>query len=317
MRARLYDAFARVDYLLTYALARFAQQVLGPRVAPADVLLAAAVVAAGTVAWPGGGALRRTAESTHKVAAVLFAQHLLGGLPRPGTGSLARIARDSAVALSAVALVPTLLQPLLAEEAAAQVASLVFFMFAENSAQLTRDPELDHVLPFFAGLVLWATQSRPQARGVERSLLHAAAMLATNVLVETMLGAADLSIAALVAVLLLFDGLTTSLALAASLRDYAVWRSASLALALLLARGAPLALVVIGAGVCAGAAHAAAGWLGARGDAAVGMALLVAGNAGLEGVRRTLLGTPPRLAWGVLLGVTNAVHLALRALAAA
>jgi hypothetical protein len=317
LRARLRDAFARVDYLLTYALARFAQQVLERRLVAADLLLVAAAVAALSVAANPRGVLGATAQSAHKVAAVLFAQHLLTGMPRPGPGRLARLAREAAAAFAAVVLLPTLLAPLLAEEAVAQVTNLVFFIFSENSAQLTRDPELDLVLPVAAALVLWATQTRaPHAAGAESTVLHAIAMLATNVLIETLFGTetSALHIVALLAALVFFDRLAARLTLAAPLRDYAVWRSAALLLALLLARGAALDSIVLGASIAAGAAHAAGAALGVRADAVVSLGLLVAGNAALEAVHGSLTSTPPRIALGVLLGVINVVHLALRAL---
>lgn len=330
--SKLAEILGRIDYLITYALVQFVQKVLERTFSSADTLLVAGgVMMLCSAAGEGQrGVLSLTARSCHKVSAVLFAQHLMGLVPSPGGEhtSMFLVVLYWLLATSAVVVLPTLLAPVVTEEAASEVYNLVFFVYAENASFLVHHLHLERELPAIALIVLYGVQSRmPAALGVEVTVLRATSMLATNVLVGTLLAtpgttsAGGVEIGFLVAALIVFDGLAARIPAGGALRDYAVWKGATLVVTHLSVAGVPLDALLLGGLFLTAAAHALQEMLaevGAvlRSDATVQIGVLVSTNVALEKVRGALDGTPVSFSWGILLATVNLVHLLLLTLKA-
>lgn len=318
-----------MDYLLTYTLVGFVQSVLHTFLSPGDAryvaLVASALSAFGT---SQSGPLGQTRASIHKVAVVLLVNSVMSGAP---SASLAATSAPVVVlhwmlATATVVLLPTLLSPFTDNDVFQQVSSLVFFMYAENSSFITESLHQDHVLAALAILVLHAVDScRPSAAAAEKVVLRALSMLATNVVVSSLLEASATSthdateIGWLFAVIILFDNVRLQLHVATELKDYAVWKGASLISERLAFNGVPLDVVCWGCLALVAGAHVLrtlAKEVGTelRYGAVVDLGILVAVNAGLSLVKLSVQRMPNSLVWMALLGVVNVVHLVLSCL---
>lgn len=327
---RMFESLGRVDHLVTYALVTFVRTLLARFFSLEDtlylagtvVVLTAGVLARGT----GYGVLERTAASAHGVGGVLLADAIMSAVPRPATADTgaASVLFHWTLSTASVILVPTLLTPVLRDDTAAKVSQLVLFMYAENSGFITRDAQVNHVLPVLALFVLCAARAREAspAPPVLAVVLRALAMLATNVVISTMLDDGATSthdateIAWLVAVLILFENVQRRFEVAGELKDYAVWKASTLVAARLALAGVPPDAVLFGALLFTAAAHAlqaavAAGGGLMRYDAVVQLGALVGVNAALAAVQAAMAATPPAVVWILLLSVLNAVHIAL------
>jgi hypothetical protein len=322
--ARAAAALGRVDYMLTYALVRFVDEVLATYFSAGDVLFVALVATALTCR--ADAPLGPTGASVRRVAAVLLANGVQTGLPSAfarETGDV-MLVLHWLVATCAVVLLPTLLAPYTDEQVFAQVSRLVLFTYAENSAYITARLHLDYVLAAVAALALHAAEARAAVAGVaERTVLRALSMLATNVIVSSLLREDTgglVEIAWLVGALILLDNVAASLAVASELRDYAVWRAAALIGARLEFFEAPadavlgVVLGAVGLAYSAQCAAASAGFVLHYG-AMLDLGVLVGANTALGVAERGVRALPPSLVWIALLGTVNVVHIALEAAA--
>lgn len=322
---RVAAALCRMDYMLTYALVQFVNGVLETFFSAEDVLFVALV---GTALTSRGDIpLGPTGASVRRVSAVLLANGVQTGLPgafaRETSGVL--LVLHWLVATCAVVLLPTLLAPFTSDEVLGQVSRLVLFTYAENSAFITAGLHLDYVLAALAALVLYAVGTRVASAGAaEQAVLRALSMLATNVVVSSLLhgSAGDaLEIAWLVGVLIMLDNLSGWLEAAPELRDYAVWKAAALVGARLEFLEVPTdavlgtVLAVVGFAWAAQRAAAAAGFA-LRYGAMLDLGVLVAANTALGVVERSVRKMPQSIVWVALLGTVNVVHVALDALRA-
>ena len=113
---------------------------------------------------------------------------------------------------------------------------LVFFMYAENSVLLTRDAEVDKVIPLTGMLCLLYLQYGVSVHSLPftvRVFMQAASMIFTNVVVSTTLKTNDTSTDAsleimwLLSLLIVFSATSDTLFGVGDLRDYATWKAGS------------------------------------------------------------------------------------------
>lgn len=322
--AEVRAALGRMDYMLSYSLVQFVDAVMRRFFSAGDTLLWAAAAAAATRAH-GASVLGETAASVHKIAAMLVAEALFKGLRPPAAAdtSLFVVAVAWLASTSAIAVIPVLLAPLADAEVREQITGLALFMYAESAGYLTQDLAVDHVLPALALAALWAAHSYEQAPGAVGTVVRGSGMLATNIVITTLIEPSEtasddaLEIAWLVVALIIFENAEKTLDVARELKDYAVWKGSALVAARLAFNGVPWDMIVVGAVMFVGAARllqvsVTALAASCRYDAVVHLGALVAANGVLGAAGDALRAMPAAFVWIFLLALVNVAHLALR-----
>ena len=320
---KLTAALGRVDYLITYSLVTFVGEVIKRYFSSHDIVSIALVV---TAICQGveermlldSSVFKVTIDSMHRVGAILFVNSIMQTVHAASLSdtSMFVLVVSFIVSTGVVIIVPTVVKRAVdnRNDVASQISRLVFFMYAENSVLLTADTEVNRVMPALAIMVLCGLRGcRECASPVIQTLLQAFAMLATNVLVTTLVDSADTAsdsatgIAWLVGFMIVLENIAARES--SDVRDYALWKSSAL-ISIMLAALPREGLIVCGGllGCVSGLLH----WItGASCETLTDLGVLLAANTFLDIVRINMQGVSPKLVWIVLLGFANIMHITL------
>ena len=245
--------FDRMNYLITYSLIRFIKAVAARFFHPKDLFYVSTV---GMFVCMSFSVLNsKTSSFTHShrsfifildtfhyFCAILFVDVLMGniqGQPMDGV-SMSKDFTYWVTATSAVLVIPVVCkaysEAFKETTVTTNLQRLVLFMYAENSVFLTKDMEIDKVMPIVAMMSLIYIRRVCCAYNpsfVVSVLVQATTMVFTNVVVSTVLRTDDVAadsnteIVWLLSLLILFDATNELLVGTSDLRDYAIWKSAA------------------------------------------------------------------------------------------
>lgn len=328
--AQVQAALGRMEYLITYSLVVFLKGVVNRFFSPRDLVYIALTLLAVTSLRIRMRTVGVISDTIHGIFCVLLVDIVMEGLRTPTAQdtSLHQCIMYWVSATAAVVTIPVLVHAMGRETSemlgGPRLEQLIFFMYAENSAFLTQDLEINRVVPALGLIALQYTEGM-KMNGITdtdtglpfSSILRATSMVLTNVVVTTLLRSdniatdGDAGIAWLVSLLVLFDSLQAQSARASEIRDYTVWKAAdtvrqhavaqgmSQDLSLLVFTTSAYVFLSIGCYV----SHT-----GVIGD----MSLLVAVNTALDTVKAVITGAPHSIVWLILMAVLCTLHVLTR-----
>jgi hypothetical protein len=320
-------ALGRMEYLLTYSLVIFLKGVVDRFFSAKDLIHITLTCVSVTSMKTQSNTIGVIFDTVHNVFSVLLVDTVMGSLRTPNTQdtSLHQGIMYWVSATAAVILFPVIIQTTSRDMGdrlgGSRLEQLLFFMYAENSAFLTQDLEINRVVPAVGLIALQYIEGQRVTAGSAglplSSVIKATCMVLTNVVITTLLRSdstatdGDAGIAWLVSLLVLFDSMREQSPHVNELRDYTVWKAADTVrqhmatqgmrqdTALFVSTTTAYVFLSIGCYV----SHT-----GVIGD----MSLLVAVNTVLDTVKAVLTGAPHSIVWLVLMTVLCTLHVAMQ-----
>lgn len=343
------NALQRMDYLLMFIFIKFLRRVIERFFSSNDILfisLTLSVItnviglhelsssnALSTQKWIFGRGIK-TVESImvfisalHRASSLLLVDMLMSSLRtvKPEDTDTHQSFMYFIVATCSVIIIPVVTHKFENDETGNHISRLVFVMYAENSAFLTQDMEINQIAPFMAVVMLCCVKYYiSDILGVTfLKILHAVNMLLTNVIVSTLMSSNKLLAADsdgetvwIITILMIADHIQQLFPGIQDVRDYAIWKSAQLLSLNFIARGIDtesICLVLFLILVLVSFLVYISQWRDyvLRCSAITELVLLVLVNTFFEVAKSFMMGIPHSLVFVFLLSLLCVVHIAL------